>query len=56
MSLHTRVEIKKQCRETHGVDGAFEEAVKFLREQYKFYVKTFPKKTIEIKMEVKEKK
>lgn len=29
-----RVLIKKECRETHGVEGAFDEACKKLKENY----------------------
>ena len=54
MGLHTKVEIRKQCRQNHGIEGAFNEAVKFLRDQYLFYVKQAPEKIIEVKMEIKE--
>jgi len=32
----TQVEIKKECRELHGTEGAFDKAMDFLTEKYYF--------------------
>jgi len=34
----TKVDIKKECREIHGKDGAFDEAVKIIKQRYDFTV------------------
>lgn len=52
MGLHTKVEIKKECKEIHGIDGAFKKAIEFLDKQYKLYECIDPEKTITISMEL----
>ena len=34
----TKVDIKKQCRETHGKSGALDEAFKIIKQRYDFTV------------------
>lgn len=48
----TQVEIRKECRELHGVDKAFDEAVKYLRDYYTLILKSDCNKEASIIFEV----
>lgn len=54
MSIIGKVEIRPNCRKVHGIDGAFEEAVKMLKKNYKLFTGTEDKKTYVLQLVIKQ--
>ena len=48
----TKVEIKKECRELHGQDGAIDEAIRFIKDKYNWILDADCNKDSTIRIEI----